>query len=440
MNPAFLRAACGVLMVALVIGVDACGGGDAGATEPPNPLGVADTIVLTVQADDVIIGDTLRLTVLARDASGAVVPDVVLTWRSLDPTVASVSPEGLVTALSMGEATIEVEATIPGSSMALAIDSSMIGTTSLRRVKSKFKMVVVPMIVLTPSSATIIKQDHQLFSARITNLNNQQLSTPPVIKWSSSNAAVASIDVTGLATGLTKGTTIITATVIVGSTSKQRTATLTVDDALCGNIAGVATLTATLSYDYVIGGTTTDGRIASEMHGSLKSTMTNLGWEPGIPTVVFVGPVTGSASQVETVHDSKNHETRRLEGAGAPVNIESSGAVSVMHVIVELKDCSYKADLDVSLNLTSYTDGTKDLTLPLRSASLYIGAGKKMSTTGGNPFPIVTDQDFPGHSLLWAFSNPTKDAFVPHNWAAKLLLGDSNAIIGNAQVDYVINK
>lgn len=427
-----------VLVAASAVGFIACGG-DTAAPEAPNPLGVADTIVLAISSPEVIIGDTLRLTVVARDAGGAVVPNVVLVWRSLNPTIATVSAEGVVTALDIGEAEIEVEATIPGSSMALVLDSSMVGTTALKPVKSKFKIMSVPKLVITPGSATVVEKDHQLFTARITNVTDQQLANRPVVRWSSTNPAVASIDATGLATALTKGTTTIRASVTVGSSQAFKTATLTVSDALCGGIAGVATLNATLNYDYTAAGALMNtGRVASELHAQATATMTNLGWEPGIPTVVFKGPMTGNATQVETVHNSRNEETRRLEGAGAIVNVFSAGATSEMTVIVELTDCTYRMEAGTSIMLTSFIDGNRGLTLPMPSAQVFVGAGKRMNTTGGNPFPVIVNDDFEGHTLLWPLTHPTADVFVPRGYAASLAQQTPNGPVGNADVSYVI--
>ncbi len=55
-------------------------------------------------------GESSTLTAVARDAEGAVMSGVTLTWSSSDPTVASVSSAGEVTAVAFGSATIEAAA------------------------------------------------------------------------------------------------------------------------------------------------------------------------------------------------------------------------------------------------------------------------------------------------------------------------------------------
>ncbi|MFT3917194.1 MAG: Ig-like domain-containing protein [Anaeromyxobacteraceae bacterium] len=56
------------------------------------------------------VGQTRALQAVAFDASGGVVSGAELTWSSLDPYVAIVGEDGVVTALSAGQATLEVSA------------------------------------------------------------------------------------------------------------------------------------------------------------------------------------------------------------------------------------------------------------------------------------------------------------------------------------------
>lgn len=82
----------------------ACGGGEATAPEPP-----AVAVMITVSGaptDGVgIVGTTLALTAVARDAQGEVIPSPV-QWTSFSSGVASVSSTGVVTFLAVGTAII----------------------------------------------------------------------------------------------------------------------------------------------------------------------------------------------------------------------------------------------------------------------------------------------------------------------------------------------
>jgi hypothetical protein len=398
-----------------------------------NPAGVADTIVFDLQVQEVVIGDTARLRFVARDVTGAVIPDVPLTWRSLTPNVATVSNDGLVTTLDIGEAEIEVEATIPGVSPALLIDSSHLGSTTLRRVRSRAKIFSVPIVVISPTSATMGVKDQKLFTARITNMNDIELRNRPETKWSSSSPGVATITSAGVATAVAKGSTTITATVSVGpSFNKTKTARLTVDDAPCDGLPLVPTLMATVNYDYTAAGTNNAGRVAAEYHGQIKATMTNPGWQAGIPTAYWTGPITGSASQVETVHDASNKETQRLEGAGAPVQAPS---LSWMSVLVDLNTCKFKWTIEVAIDLKWTVNGKPQQPQPF-SARLYGGQSRLLALGQSNLFPIGDELEFPGHALTWEFSHPNEDSFVPHGLAT--LLMTPTAAVGKAEVSFVI--
>lgn len=67
---------------------------------------------VTVSPASVTVGDTVRLTASAKDASATSISGVSFSWATSDPTVATVSSSGLVTAVAMGTATITV--TAPG--------------------------------------------------------------------------------------------------------------------------------------------------------------------------------------------------------------------------------------------------------------------------------------------------------------------------------------
>jgi outer membrane protein assembly factor BamB len=103
-----------VLLLALAT---SCGT-DAGPAAPAET--VASVVVAGAPAAPVLVGATVQLTATPLNASGVVVPNQTVTWRSSAPAVAAVSPGGLVTALAPGGVTITAEGRGGGS-----------GTTSL---------------------------------------------------------------------------------------------------------------------------------------------------------------------------------------------------------------------------------------------------------------------------------------------------------------------
>lgn len=63
-------------------------------------------VEVTVPAGALVRGGTATLRATAWDSDGRSVPDVVPTWESKQPTVATITPSGIVTAVGTGSATI----------------------------------------------------------------------------------------------------------------------------------------------------------------------------------------------------------------------------------------------------------------------------------------------------------------------------------------------
>jgi len=89
-----------ILSAALLI---SCGGDTAG---PPVPASIRLEPERTLL---VSVGQAVRFTAEARDAAGRSIPDATLTWTSARPSVATVSPAGVATAVSAGVTTISAE-------------------------------------------------------------------------------------------------------------------------------------------------------------------------------------------------------------------------------------------------------------------------------------------------------------------------------------------
>lgn len=68
--------------------------------EPPAAVQIA------APAEMMVVGVTMQLAAVARDAAGAAIPDRVFTWSSADEAVATVSAAGMVRALRTGEVVI----------------------------------------------------------------------------------------------------------------------------------------------------------------------------------------------------------------------------------------------------------------------------------------------------------------------------------------------
>ena len=165
------------------------------------PVFVVDPTVATVTVTATVpttffVGETLQATSTARDASNNALTSFVTSWTSSAPTVASVSTSGLITALSAGTTTIT------------AASGGKTGTLNIT-----VSLVPVARVVLTLPKAAQVGRSTSV-AAELRNSSGTVLtSTSRAFGWHSSNEAIATISATGVITGITYGTTIVTCVV-----------------------------------------------------------------------------------------------------------------------------------------------------------------------------------------------------------------------------------
>ena len=100
-----------VMMAGALAALAACsGGGDdgGGGTAPA----VFTTLAVDPPAATLVTGETQTLTPSARDQSGAQIPGLATTYTSANQAIATVTSEGVVTAVAQGSTTIAVNGTI----------------------------------------------------------------------------------------------------------------------------------------------------------------------------------------------------------------------------------------------------------------------------------------------------------------------------------------
>jgi alpha-tubulin suppressor-like RCC1 family protein/uncharacterized protein YjdB len=168
--------------------------------QAPSPAAVA-SVVIASASNSLRAGDTLRLSAVTRDSAGGVLAGRTVRWTSSAPIVASIdSVSGLVTALRAGTATLT--ATSEGKSAAHALTVTAAPPAP------------APVATVTVGTALDTLEAYELRDMQATlrdSANN--VLTNRVVRWSSSNPAVATIDsVTGVLTGLDRGTVTVTAT------------------------------------------------------------------------------------------------------------------------------------------------------------------------------------------------------------------------------------
>lgn len=166
-----------------------------GEDSPTQPEASVPTRIVVTPSSVTLtaIGQTEQLTAEVFDQNGQPISGVVATWSSSNVSVASVSPQGAVTAVMTGTARITATTASATASIDVVVSQS------------------ASRIVVTPSSATLtsIGQTEQL-TAEVFDQGGRPIPDADVT-WSSSSVSVASVSAQGLITAVMNGTTQITA-------------------------------------------------------------------------------------------------------------------------------------------------------------------------------------------------------------------------------------
>jgi hypothetical protein len=246
-----------------------------------------------------------------------------VTWTSGTPAVATVSSTGLVTAVAQGTASIS--ATMPG----LAAASAAITVTGAGGITAGGSVTSLSIIPSTQSVAAPSQTSQ--FIAIGTTTAGATLNLTSQAMWSSSSTQVATISTGGLATGVAKGTTTITA-IYSNSDSTVVTATATFTVA-GGTSEQITALSITPSSQSVSASGQQAQFIALGTSGStgLEQNVTdNVQWTSSIPTVATVGPttglVTGASAGVTTITALFTNADSSVVTASATVTVTATAA------------------------------------------------------------------------------------------------------------------
>ena len=258
------------------------------------------------------LGETVQLTATVLDQNGQPVADAVVTWTSSATGVATVSGQGLVTAVSNGSATITARS---GSA------SANITVTVMQSAGN---------IAIEPSSATLMALGETVqLTATVLDQNGQPVADA-VVTWTSSATGVATVSSKGLVTAVNNGSAQITAR----SGNALATATVTVMQSV-GSIA-MEPSTATLM----------------SLGETVQLTATVLD-QNGQPVADAVVTWTSSAVGVATV--STQGLVTAVSNGSAQITARSGNASASINVTVSAMDDSM--DRDALIALYNSTNG-----------------------------------------------------------------------------------
>lgn len=231
-------------------------------------------VEITIPAATLQVGQTTTIAAVAKSAEGSTLTGRTFTWSSSNTAVATVSPSGVVTAVSPGETSIT--ATSEGKSADGAITVVPVPVTSVQLSATTASIVVGTTTTLT---ATPRAADNTALTGR-------------TVTWTTANATIVTV-ANGVVTGVSPGVTTVTAT----SEGKSADATITVTPVPVANVDVTPVNTSLL-----VGGSRTLTATARDASG-VALTGRAITWSSSAPAVATVanGVVTAIASGNTTI-------------------------------------------------------------------------------------------------------------------------------------------
>ena len=218
------------------------------------------------------VGQTKQLTVQVTDANGEPVSTVGTTWATANPAVATVSGSGLVTAVAPG--TVDITASNAGKTGKATVT---------------VRLVPVATVNVTPSPASVVVGRTVTLTAQPRDSAGGALSGREVT-WSTNDPSIATVNGSGVVTGVAAGTAVITAT----SEGKSGSSAVTVQRAPVAQVViGPETASLTVGETQQFSATLLD-----DDGGSIPLAGRTLFWDSSNDNVALVsssGRVTGRA-------------------------------------------------------------------------------------------------------------------------------------------------
>lgn len=209
------------LSLAPLVVLAACGGGGAATTAPQPPATPFVDLVLSPQTGTVEVGGTFQLTAVPRDGignelNGSPAPG----YTTSDAGKATVSAAGEVTGVAQGSVTITATLTWEGVTRT--------ATAVLTVTASAPPAAVFTTLALTPDVGTVAAGATLQLQAQPRDQNGVAMAGLPAAAFSSGNSSVATVNSSGVVTGVAAGTATITASLTSGGVTRTASATVTV--------------------------------------------------------------------------------------------------------------------------------------------------------------------------------------------------------------------
>ena len=356
----------------LSIAVTACSDGGT-SVEVVQKTPVA-SVAITLPTGALVVGQTEHGSAVARDASGATLPDRTITWRTSNADVATVDATGMIAGLTPGNAAISAES------------EGVSNAASLTVMDAAPAPVATVSVTLGAGSLTVGQTTQA--TAILRDASNNQL-TGRVVSWSSSNTAVATVNGSGVVSAVAAGS----AQIIGTSEGQNGSASLTVTAAA----VPVASVSVSLASGSLNPGQTTQATATTRDANNNVLTGRSVTWassNPSAATVSTSGVVTAVAvgtAQIIATSETKSGSATLTVAAAPPAPV---------------------ASVTVTLAASSRTPGqTTQATATLRDANNNVLTGR---------------------SIIWSSDNPGVATVTPSGLVTAIAVG-SAAIIASCE-------
>ena len=282
-----------------------------------------------------------------------------VTWASSNTAVATIGANiGLATGLSAGTSQITA---------ALGSITSSSGNLTVAA-------ITLQSIAVAPSNPSVNQSQTQQFSATGTYSDNTTKDITTSVAWTSSNTAVATISAnTGLATGITAGTSQITATL---SSVTSPNDTLTVKSITLQSIAvspSNPSVSQSQTQQFTATGTYSDN--------STKNITTTVTWTSSNTAVATIGLNTGLATGITA---GTSQITATLGSVTSPNDTLTVNTITLQSISVAPSNPSINKSQTQQFTATgTYSDSSnKDITTSVTWASSSTGIATIGANTG----------------------------------------------------------
>ena len=394
-----------------------------------------------------------------RELAATVLPDNArnknVTWQSLEPTVASVDENGVVTALSAGTARI----------VAITEDGGFTDECSV----TVTAPILVTGVSLDKSELTLEIDDYAYLTATVTPDNPKN----PNVAWASSDEGVATVSQSGEVKALSAGSATITVTTEDGGFAASCVVTVnpriavtgvTLDQsALTLPMGASATLVATVSpenaYNPAIAWSSSDdavatvdanGKVTMKAKGAATITVTTndggftASCAVSTPTAVtgirlnkkalILRPGSSNAVSATLFPENATNETVRWNSLNPEAaTVDENGNVTAVAVgfspIVAVSDDGDYTDICLVTVQNDVVSVTGVRVSPDRVDALSVGTSVTLAAA-------VAPSDATNQSVIWASSNPNVAAVSNKGTVTALSYGTATISATTADGDY----